>query len=114
MSNSGNRIYGIGGEAFACSISGNEKLYGEGGSGGASSTGSGVALFRPTKLGGEGGKYTTSGPTIGKNGVDGTGSGGGGGGGNRSSSGAAGGNGGSGIVIIRCRHPKKGMLLFVR
>jgi hypothetical protein len=114
LSNSANRIYGIGGEAFACSISGSEKLYGEGGSGGASSIGSGVALYRPTKLGGEGGKYSTSGPTAGKNGVNGTGSGGGGGGGNRSTSGAAGGNGGSGIVIVRCKHSQDGFFLFVR
>ena len=50
--------------------------------------------------------------SAGENGVDGLGGGGGGGGG-ASDSYAAGGNGGSGVVIVRYRIRKPGMILIV-
>ena len=109
---------GDGGTGIACSISGVEKWYGGGGGGGTGSGSDANKGAGGNGGGGAGGRLYASGTWHGTNGGSGTANTGGGGGGGGSGRGqyanGDGGNGGSGIVIIRCRHPKKGMLLFVR
>ena len=102
--------YGVGGAGVVCAISGSDVCYGGGGGGGTAKATNGA-------VGGDGGGGRGAGyqdPAVkGANGKANTG-GGGGGGSRRVLISGDGGDGGSGIVIIRCKRQRKGLMLIFR
>ena len=112
------RTPGNGGDGILCDFSGAAVYYGGGGGGGSAAYAYANTEFYLASGGlgggGRGGSAVTPYPSTsaGENGVDGLGGGGGGSGGACDGA-STGGNGGSGVVIIRYRIRKQGMILIV-
>ncbi len=112
------RTPGNGGDGILCDFSGAAVYYGGGGGGGSAAYAYAATEFYTAAGGlgggGRGGSAVTPYPSTsaGENGVDGLGGGGGGSGGACDGA-STGGNGGRGVVIIRYRIRKQGMILIV-